>query len=64
MMTNQQFINQVKDLINYYTMVEKKNIENNMTYSGIGMTQGQFKAIDEKVQPLRDKLDQVAKELK
>ncbi len=64
MMTNQQFINQVKDLINYYTLSEKQSIQNNMTYSGIGMTQGHFKAIDEKVQPLRDKLDQVAKELK
>ena len=63
-MTNQQFINQVTDLINYYTMVEKKTIENNMTYSSIGVIQAQFKAIDEKVQPLRDKLDQVAKELK
>lgn len=63
-MNNQQFINQVKDLLNYYVLTEKQKIESNMTYSGIGVTQKLFADIDAKAKPLQEKIEEVAKKLK
>lgn len=60
-MTNEQFITQVKDLINYFITTQRAQVENNMTYSSHNVIKAHYEVIDQKVAPITAKLDEVAK---
>lgn len=62
-MTNEQFIAQVKDLINYYVTTQRAQVENTMTYSSHNVIKAHYDVIDTKVAPIMDKLAEVEKAL-
>lgn len=63
-MTNEEFINEVTNLIQYYANSEKHALQDRFAYSTPGFIQNRMNEIDERVKPLVEKLSEVSSLLK
>ena len=59
-MTNEEFIAKVNELIAYYINTEKAKIQDRFQYSTAGLINAKFMDIHESMNPLIEKVEEVA----